>query len=222
MLHAMEKSCNPYFVSLIQLTGGESVAAKAAAIGFGSSLELADGIRASAGRLPTYEELSVPGQTANFGFGQGYLTATPLQIAQLMAAIANDGAAVTPKLIAGYTQDGQEISEHTPTYAPRQVIRESAALQVQQMMIGVVEEGSGTKARPRAWGAGGKTASAQTGTYDEAGEEIVQAWFAGFYPADEPQYAIAVLAEGMESGGDYAAPVFAEICDAIADSGKLR
>lgn len=39
---------------------------------------------------------------------------------------------------------------------------------------------------------------------------------------DEPQYAIAVLAEGMESGGDYAAPVFAEICDAIADSGKLR
>ena len=222
MLHAMEKSCNPYFVSLIQLTGGESVAAKAAAIGFGSSLELADGIRASAGRLPTYEELSVPGQTANFGFGQGYLTATPLQIAQLRAAIANDGAAVTPKLIAGYTQDGQEISEHTPTYAPRQVIRESAALQVQQMMIGVVEEGSGTKARPRAWGAGGKTASAQTGTYDEAGEEIVQAWFAGFYPADEPQYAIAVLAEGMESGGDYAAPVFAEICDAIADSGKLR
>ena len=161
MLHAMEKSCNPYFVSLIQLTGGESVAAKAAAIGFGSSLELADGIRASAGRLPTYEELSVPGQTANFGFGQGYLTATPLQIAQLMAAIANDGAAVTPKLIAGYTQDGQEISEHTPTYAPRQVIRESAALQVQQMMIGVVEEGSGTKARPRAWGAGGKTASAR-------------------------------------------------------------
>lgn len=99
-----------------------------------------------------------------------------------MAAIANDGAAVTPKLIAGYTQDGQEISEHTPTYASRQVIRESAALQVQQMMIGVVEEGSGTKARPRAWGAGGKTASAQTGTYDEAGEEIVQAWFGRFYP----------------------------------------
>ena len=219
---ALEKSCNPYFVSLIQLTGGESVAAKAAAIGFGSPLELADGITASAGRLPTYEELAVPGQTANFGFGQGYLTATPLQIAQLMATVANDGAAVTPKLIAGYTGDGQTISEYTPTYSPRQVIRESAALQVQQMMIQVVEEGSGTKARPKALGAGGKTASAQTGTYDENGEEIVQAWFAGFYPADEPQYAIAVLAEGMESGGDYAAPVFAEICDRIAELGKLN
>lgn len=222
MTQALEKSCNPYFVSLIQLTGGESVAAKAAAIGFGSPLELADGITASAGRLPTYEELAVPGQTANFGFGQGYLTATPLQIAQLMATVANDGAAVTPKLIAGYTEDGQTISEYTPTYSPRQVIRESAALQVQQMMIQVVEEGSGTKARPKALGAGGKTASAQTGTYDENGEEIVQAWFAGFYPADEPQYAIAVLAEGMESGGDYAAPVFAEICDRIAELGKLN
>ena len=60
------------------------------------------------------------------------------------------------------------------------------------------------------------------GTYDENGEEIVQAWFAGFYPADEPQYAIAVLAEGMESGGDYAAPVFAKICDRIAELGKLN
>ena len=139
-----------------------------------------------------------------------------------MATVANDGAAVTPKLIAGYTGDGQTISEYTPTYSPRQVIRESAALQVQQMMIQVVEEGSGTKARPKALGAGGKTASAQTGTYDENGEEIVQAWFAGFYPADEPQYAIAVLAEGMESGGDYAAPVFAEICDRIAELGKLN
>lgn len=45
---------------------------------------------------------------------------------------------------------------------------------------------------------------------------------AGFYPADEPQYAIAVLAEGMESGGDYAAPVFAKICDRIAELGKLN
>ena len=93
MTQALEKSCNPYFVSLIMKTGGESVAYKASVIGFGSSLELADGITASAGRLPTYEELAVPGQTANFGFGQGYLTATPLQVAQLMATISNDGAA---------------------------------------------------------------------------------------------------------------------------------
>lgn len=221
MTGALEKSCNPYFISLIQLTGGESVAAKASAIGFGSPLELADGITAAAGRLPTYEELSVPGQEANFGFGQGYLMATPLQIAQLMAAIAGDGAAVTPKLVAGFTEDGETPSEYTPTYSPKQVVTPSAAIQVQQMMISVVEEGSGTLAKPELLGAGGKTGSAQTGTYDENGEEIVQAWFAGFYPADDPQYAIAVLAEGMEDGGRYAAPVFKEICDGIANAGKV-
>ncbi len=221
MTQALEKSCNPYFVSLIMKTGGESVAYKASVIGFGSPLELADGIVASAGRLPTYEELAIPGQTANFGFGQGYLTATPLQVAQLMATIANDGAAVTPKLIAGYTQDGVNISEYTPTYAPKQVVSQYAALQVQRMMVSVVEQGSGQKAKPETLGAGGKTASAQTGTYDAEGKEIVHAWFGGFYPADDPQYAIVVLAEGMESGGDYAAPVFKEICDGIAAQGKV-
>ena len=59
------------------------------------------------------------------------------------------------------------------------------------------------------------------GTYDEDGKEIVHAWFGGFYPADDPEYAIVVLAEGMESGGDYAAPVFKEICDGIAMRGKV-
>ena len=81
-------------------------------------------------------------------------------------------------------------------------------------MIQVVEEGSGTNAKPSVGGAGGKTASAQTGRYTEE-EEIVHAWFVGFYTADEPRYSIVVLAEGMESGGTYAAPVFRRICEQI-------
>lgn len=216
MTEALEKSCNPYFISLIQEIGGESVAYKAATIGFGKELELADGLTAASGRLPTYEELRSAGETANFGFGQGYLTATPLQIAQLMATIANNGAAVTPKLVEGFTEDGATLSQATATYSPKQVVSERAALAVQRMMVSVVENGSGKKARPALLGAGGKTASAQTGAYDADGSEIIHAWFGGFYPADDPQYAIVVLAEGMDSGGDFAAPVFKEICDRIA------
>ena len=87
-------------------------------------------------------------------------------------------------------------------------------------MISVVEEGSGINAKPEQGGAGGKTASAQTGQYDKDGNEIVHAWFVGFYPAEKPKYAIAVFAEGMESGSDFAAPVFKKICDGIADSEK--
>ena len=88
-------------------------------------------------------------------------------------------------------------------------------------MISVVEEGSGTTAKPAQGGAGGKTASAQTGRMDpQTGEEIVHAWFTGFYPAQDPQYVITVLVEGGESGSDTAAPVFRQIADAIALLGE--
>ena len=83
------------------------------------------------------------------------------------------------------------------------------------MMINVVLNGSGENADPKTGGAGGKTASAQTGQFDSDGKEIIHAWFVGFYPADEPKYAVAVFAEGMDSGGDFAAPVFKKICDRI-------
>ena len=88
------------------------------------------------------------------------------------------------------------------------------------MMISVVEEGSGVNAKPEKGGAGGKTASAQTGQLDGDGNEIIHAWFVGFYPAEKPRYAIAVFAEGMESGSDFAAPVFKKICDEIAAGAK--
>ncbi len=219
MRSALEKSCNPYFISLIQKIGGESVSYKASQLGFGKSLELAPGLLSMSGKLQTFTELESPGELANFGFGQGMLTATPLQIAQLVAAMANGGNAVVPKLVEGFTQDGVQI-ERTSTYAPVQVVSSWAANTIKEDMISVVENGSGQKAKPLHGGAGGKTASAQTGQYDENGVEIVHAWFAGFYPANQPRYAIVVLAEGMNSGGDYAAPVFQEICNQIHIQGK--
>ena len=64
-------------------------------------------------------------------------------------------------------------------------------------------------------GAGGKTASAQTGVV-ENGVEKLNVYFTGFYPAEDPQYVITVYAEGGESGGKTCAPVFRKICDVIA------
>ena len=68
-------------------------------------------------------------------------------------------------------------------------------------------------AKPKSGGAGGKTASAQTGSYDEQGEEIVHAWFAGFFPAQSPRYAAVILIEGGEYGGSVASPLFRQIAD---------
>ena len=85
------------------------------------------------------------------------------------------------------------------------------------MMINVVENGSGKQAKPRKGGAGGKTASAQTGRYDESKAEIVHAWFAGFYPAINPHYTIVVFVEGGYSGSETACPVFKKIADGICE-----
>lgn len=214
MEKALEQSCNPYFISLAQQIGGDSILTMAKHMGLGSSTELAEGFSSAAGNLPSLQQVSSPLGLANVSFGQGELLATPVQIAAMVSSIANGGYQVQPQLVLGWTEDG--TVPQPEEQASRQIFSRQTAEQLQQFMIQVVEEGSGTNAKPDSGGAGGKTASAQTGAYDESGEEIVHAWFAGFYPAEEAKYAIVVLAEGMESGGTYAAPVFKRICDNLA------
>lgn len=209
---AIEQSCNPYFIKLGQETGAEQLLGMAKALGFGQETQLADGVIAQAGNLPTLGELSSPHELANFSFGQGKLTATPVQIAAMVSAVANGGMAVTPHLVMGTTEDGQTVQEKESP-APVRVFSHQTAAFLQKAMIGVVEEGSAPLAQPKQGGAGGKTASAQTGLYDEEGEEIVHAWFAGFFPAQNPQYAAVVLIEGGEYGGQVASPLFAQLVD---------
>jgi penicillin-binding protein 2 len=214
MRTALQKSCNPYFINLILKIGAQSVAYKASAIGLGRATQFAENYRTQSGRLPGSAELRAPAAAANFGFGQGSLTATPVQMAALVSAIAGSGMAVQPRLIEGYTSDGLQV-EHTPVYARTRVLSAYAADTVRGLMVDVVEEGSGKQAKPYSGGAGGKTASAQTGQIVE-GEEVVHAWFCGFFPAEQPEYVVVVLVEGGDSGSDTAAPVFKAIADGIA------
>lgn len=208
MARALEQSCNPYFIELGQELGGDSILTMAQWMGFGSASQWA-GYSTATGNLPSSCDSSLA--LANLSFGQGELLATPLQIAAMISTIANGGYGVEPTLLIGWTEDGTVpvIEEQ----AKRQILSQKTARTLQQFMIQVVEKGSGTNAQPLYGGAGGKTASAQTGRMDGQGEEIVHAWFAGFYPAQTPRYAIVVLAEGMESGGSFAAPLFRRICD---------
>lgn len=215
MTRALEQSCNPYFISLALEIGGPTLLYKAGLLGWGADAELAPGMRTQAGTLPTARELAAPAAVANFGLGQGVLTATPIQIAALVSSIANGGGAVTPRLVAGTTSDGTSYSSRTAVYTPRPVFRPEAAEAVRGLMVSVVEQGSGRRAKPEEGGAGGKTASAQTGRY-VGGEEVVHAWFSGFYPAENPRYTIVVLVEGGDSGSNTACPVFKIIADGIA------
>ncbi len=213
MRQAIAKSCNPYFVTLAMELGAQPVRQMAAAMGFGSGNQLAPGLITAKGNLPELSAL-VGGELANFGFGQGKLTATPLQVACMTAAIANNGLRGTPRLVLGSTEDGMMLDEPAPLYAQSRIFSEHTAALLQAFMISTVEEGSGTEAKLQFGGAGGKTGSAQTGVFEE-GHEVVHAWFTGFFPAEAPRYVCTVLWEGGESGSRAAAPVFKAIAEAI-------
>lgn len=110
---AMQLSCNPYFVELGQRTGAQALLRMAQRLGFGAGSQLAEGVNSSAGSLPTLAQ-ATPGELANLSFGQGRLTATPVQVAGMLAAVANGGYAVQPTLFAGRSFDGKSCKVIPP------------------------------------------------------------------------------------------------------------
>ncbi len=209
---AMTNSCNPYFITLSQCLDLQKYRSLAYNMGFGREIHLAAGIISSAGVLPSVEELLVPAELANFSFGQGKLSATPLQINQMTCAIANGGELIMLRLIKGVTVDGETVGNEKSPLSSR-VITEETAWELRKMMISAIYNNENSKAAPRYVMAGAKTSTAQTGIYDENGEELCHGWITGFYPSSNPRYAITVLAEHGGYGNDSAAPVFKQIID---------
>ena len=117
---AMQLSCNPYFVELGQRTGAQALLRMAQRLGYGAGSQLAEGVNSSAGSLPTLAQ-ATPGELANLSFGQGRLTATPVQVAGMLAAVANGGYAVQPTLFAGRSFDGK-ILQSDPAGEPIRVM----------------------------------------------------------------------------------------------------
>ena len=168
----------------------------------------------AAGTLPREEDLSAPAALANFSFGQGDLLATPLQIAAMVNAIADDGLYTEPSLVQGRYAGREEVVATAASVSYRAMTSRSAEL-VRGYMEAAVEGGTASAGKPEAGGAGAKTATAETGSQKD-GEPVIQAWCAGFYPAGEPRYTIVVMAENGKSGSGVCAPVFKEIADGLA------
>ena len=85
------------------------------------------------------------------------------------------------------------------------------------MMRATIYENENSNAAPRNIYAAAKTSTAQTGRFDEDGEELCHGWITGFFPANRPRYAVTVLAEDGGYGNDSAAPIFREIAEKIMD-----
>lgn len=214
---ALINSCNPYFIAMSQLLSPLELFETAANFGFGRETELSAGITSSAGYLPTVSELMLPAERGNFCFGQGKLTATPVQITRMTCAIANYGMLPEVRLIKGVTEDG-EMPDESEAVSGEQVLSTETAEKLRLMMIGAVYGSSGFNGRPTGISAGAKTSTAQTGRFDENGVEYCHGWITGFFPANIPEYAVTVLAEDGGYGNEAAAPVFKEIAEGISES----
>ncbi len=214
MAQAVAYSCNTYFIALALETGAESIIDTAEDFCFGTANELADGLKSASGYLPCVGELDSKAALSNLSFGQGSLLATPLQICSMMSAIARGGVYITPYLIEG-TVDGQGRFTGISRYNERrQIISQTNAEKLRSFLEGVTDYGSGKRAATDIVSVAGKTATAQTGK-TENGKEIYNAWFAGYFPADKPKYAVAIMIEDGGEGSLSCAPVFKDIAEAV-------
>ncbi|HYQ78938.1 MAG TPA: penicillin-binding transpeptidase domain-containing protein [Solirubrobacterales bacterium] len=161
---------------------------------------------------------SDPVDLARVAIGQERLLATPLQMAQVAAAVANGGEMMKPQIWKRVVDpDGRVTDTMDPSVYSKPISAETAA-ELTTAMEGVVTEGTGTNAAISGVPVAGKTGTAETpgNLACGGGENENQAWFIGFAPADEPKIAIAASVECTEQfGNDVAAPIFADVAETI-------
>jgi len=227
---AIARSTNTWFYQIGIKTGPEPFLDLSRRLGMGSvsGLPLVDEYP---GLIPTHDYMLrvhkrriLNGDTANMSIGQGSLLASPLQVAQAMAGIANGGA--LPKLqMIRQVQDtrGRVVRAMVPERRNWLGVDENAVRIVREGMRDVVSGGGGTGSRAALSYTSlcGKTGTAQWGP-PRLNQRL--AWFAGFLPYDNPRYAFAVLYEGRPgetvSGGRMAAPMVKSFFEPLKDELK--
>lgn len=159
-----------------------------------------------------------PVDLARVAIGQERLLATPLQIAMVVAAIADKGKLMKPQIWNRVIDpDGRVVDRLEPSVYSEPVSAKTAE-ELTTAMEGVVREGTGTNAAISGVPVAGKTGTAETPNNKACGggENENQAWFMGFAPANEPKIAVVATVECTEQfGGDIAAPIFRDVAETI-------
>ncbi|MFF6784193.1 penicillin-binding transpeptidase domain-containing protein [Streptomyces sp. NPDC012510] len=204
---ALQYSCNNVFARMAVALGQDKVKAMAEKFGFNDKAQDVP-VRAYESVYPSGMDES---STALTGIGQYDVTATPLQMAMVSAAIANDGKLVSPHMVSQLTDGGGDVLEDYDSEAgTKEILSSGTAEQLRSAMQTVVEDGTGTNARIGGATVGGKTGTAQHG---ENNSKTPYAWFTSYAKADGKEVAVAVVVEQSNaarsevSGNGLAAPV---------------
>lgn len=212
--NALSQSCNTYFIELGTKIGGEKLLSTASKSSFGKAIDIGNGYLTGSGVIPELNDLNSDAAVGNFSFGQGKLTATPLQIAAFYSAIANGGIYYKPYIYNGYTDTDGKYVQIEPDNGTR-IFSEDTCRIISEALLETTLSGTGNTAFSSLFSAATKTATAQSGIYDDNGSEIKYSWFVGFFPYESPEYVICIMKENGSSGGIDGAPVFKEISENI-------
>ncbi len=210
LTESLINSCNATFARLgYELGSSFTPAMQQCGIDSAPPIDLTPGAVASVGPPATADQA----RFALAGIGQGDVFTSPLQMALIAAGIGNGGVIMQPHVVKEIqNSDGKTVRTVNPT-PWKTCMSPATALSLTNMMIQVVEQGTGTAAQIDGVQVAGKTGTAQTGVADEN----PHAWFIAFAPANAPKYAVAVIIEhggnfGSEAtGGEVAAPIAKDV-----------
>jgi peptidoglycan glycosyltransferase len=142
---------------------------------------------------------------AQASYGQGEVLSTPLQMALAAAAVANDGKIMKPYMVSQVLDYHQNVLQETKPQVWLRPLSSQTATSMRDLMVQVVNSGTGTSAALE-----GVQVAGKTGTAEVANAEP-HAWFVAFAPADDPRVVVAVLVENAGTGGSVAAPIARQV-----------
>lgn len=230
MEHAIAKSCDVYFYGVAATLGVDRIAAFMAPFGYGSltgidiSGEKPGLLPTRAWKQKTLHQVWFPGETVNFGVGQGYLLVTPLQLAHVASVLAARGKSFRPRLVAAMRDPSGHVVAIPPIANPSiQGVSDDAWNLVLKGMRGAAVYGTAAAiGRNAPYEIAGKTGTAQVFTVAR-NQRLTQnvaarlkdhAWFIAFAPYQSPRIAVAVLVENAGFGASAAAPIARKVMDA--------
>jgi peptidoglycan glycosyltransferase len=223
LIQAMEFSCNTAFAPLAVAVGASEMHATAEKFGWDQTYLRPTDLPGQA--VSQYPSGLDAAQTALSGFGQGSVTATPLQMAMATAGIANNGLVMFPYLTDELQSPSQEPLDTPQSPGSSQAITATSAAEVTKMMVGTVQTGTATPAAIPGIQVAGKTGTAQSGLKNPDGTEVPPyAWFVGFAPAPSPKVAVCVMIQHVNlptdeiHGGSLGGTIAKAVMEAVLKS----
>jgi penicillin-binding protein 2 len=210
-LQGIQYSINVVFYNLGYRLGGERLAAQAMRMGLGelTGIELSGEIAGTIPSPSTKQDLVgepwYPGDSVNMSIGQGAVTVTPLQVARMMASVANDGTLWKPHLLLFIIERDRSKTPVAPVVQREGLYRAQTLAVLQEGLEAAAQRGTGRASAVKGLAIAGKTGSAE----NPRGKP--HAWFAGYAPADAPRLVVVAFVEHGFRGGLSAAPIVGRV-----------